>query len=313
MTRPCSASRVLTGPNRDGRDGEVEHADPVGVVEPSRRGSDQPASCSMSMLTWVRRARKRSRVGVVELVGAHEARELAADLVAVAGVVEAGAGQGDDAGLGGQLAVAVAQVEGGQQLADGQVAGAAEDDEVGGRDGGGCGGGRSGIGEWGSSGRTGASLHRRRRYGCMQDRLCTFGIQKWDRTGHRGDDGWFNGAHVRRPGPATTGEVFSLIRDGRALTRSDVGRVTGLSRTAVAARVGALLESGLVVEGVDEDAVASTGGARRSGCGSTATRASCWPVRSGAAAPSSGSATSTATVLGGRPTSTRRSARRRRR
>ncbi len=54
-------------------------------------------------------------------------------------------------------------------------------------------------------------------------------------------------------GPATTGEVFSLVRDGRALTRSEVGRVTGLSRTAVAARIGALLDSGLVVEGVDEE------------------------------------------------------------
>ena len=53
------------------------------------------------------------------------------------------------------------------------------------------------------------------------------------------------------PGPATAGEVFSLVRDGRARTRSEIGRVTGLSRTAVAARVGALLESGLVVEGVD--------------------------------------------------------------
>jgi predicted NBD/HSP70 family sugar kinase len=62
------------------------------------------------------------------------------------------------------------------------------------------------------------------------------------------------------PGPATTGEVFSLIRDGRARTRSDIGRVTGLSRTAVAARIGALLESGLVVEGVDEDRAPSTGG-----------------------------------------------------
>lgn len=49
-------------------------------------------------------------------------------------------------------------------------------------------------------------------------------------------------------GPATTGEVFSLVRDGRADTRSEIGRVTGLSRTAVAARVQALLDSGLVVE-----------------------------------------------------------------
>jgi predicted NBD/HSP70 family sugar kinase len=62
------------------------------------------------------------------------------------------------------------------------------------------------------------------------------------------------------PGPATTGEVFSLIRDGRARTRSEVGRVTGLSRTAVAARIGALLESGLVVEGADDERAPSTGG-----------------------------------------------------
>src|SRR3954470_22243310 len=61
-------------------------------------------------------------------------------------------------------------------------------------------------------------------------------------------------------GPATTGEVFSLVRDGRALTRSEVGRVTGLSRTAVAARIGALLESGLVVEGVDEERDSASAG-----------------------------------------------------
>ena len=66
---------------------------------------------------------------------------------------------------------------------------------------------------------------------------------------------------VPTSGPATTGEVFSLIRDGRALTRSDVGRLTGLSRTAVAARLTALLGSGLVVEGLDDDDRApSTGG-----------------------------------------------------
>lgn len=61
-------------------------------------------------------------------------------------------------------------------------------------------------------------------------------------------------------GPATTGEVFSLIRDGRAVTRSEVGRWTGLSRTAVAARIGTLLQSGLVVEGVDDDRFPSSGG-----------------------------------------------------
>src|SRR4051812_26306104 len=63
--------------------------------------------------------------------------------------------------------------------------------------------------------------------------------------------------------PATTGQVFSLIRDGRARTRSDVGRLTGLSRTAVAARLAALLSSGLVVETTGEDA----NGAQRTSTG----------------------------------------------
>lgn len=48
---------------------------------------------------------------------------------------------------------------------------------------------------------------------------------------------------------ATPGEILSLVRDGRAVTRAEIGRVTGLSRTAVAARVGLLLTAGLVVEG----------------------------------------------------------------
>jgi hypothetical protein len=50
--------------------------------------------------------------------------------VAVTGLVEAGARHRDDSGVGGQLAVTVAQVQRGQQLADGEVARAAEDDEV---------------------------------------------------------------------------------------------------------------------------------------------------------------------------------------
>jgi predicted NBD/HSP70 family sugar kinase len=61
-------------------------------------------------------------------------------------------------------------------------------------------------------------------------------------------------------GAATAGEVFSLIRDAQAVTRSEVGRVTGLSRTAVAARISALLESGLVVEGVDRERTRTAGG-----------------------------------------------------
>ncbi len=50
------------------------------------------------------------------------------------------------------------------------------------------------------------------------------------------------------PAPASAGEVFALIRDGAATTRSELGRLTGLSRTAVAARVTALQAHGLLVE-----------------------------------------------------------------
>ncbi|MGN9780536.1 ROK family transcriptional regulator [Nonomuraea sp. ZG12] len=56
---------------------------------------------------------------------------------------------------------------------------------------------------------------------------------------------------------ATSGEVLRLIRTGEAVTRSDLGRVTGLSRPAVQVRVGELLERGLVVECADAP---STGG-----------------------------------------------------
>ncbi|MDI9922687.1 helix-turn-helix domain-containing protein, partial [Rhodococcus sp. IEGM 1372] len=57
--------------------------------------------------------------------------------------------------------------------------------------------------------------------------------------------------------PATAGEVFALIRDGEAATRAELGRITGLSRSAVASRVAALTELGLVIETEDTH---STGG-----------------------------------------------------
>ena len=58
------------------------------------------------------------------------------------------------------------------------------------------------------------------------------------------------GVAIRRSGgsPATTGEVFALIRDAVATTRTDIRRITGLSRTAVAARVAELTTRGLVIE-----------------------------------------------------------------
>ncbi|MGI5271108.1 ROK family protein [Nonomuraea sp. CA-218870] len=56
---------------------------------------------------------------------------------------------------------------------------------------------------------------------------------------------------------ATSGDVLRLIRTGEAVTRADIGRVTGLSRPAVQLRVDELLERGLVVERADAP---STGG-----------------------------------------------------
>ena len=56
------------------------------------------------------------------------------------------------------------------------------------------------------------------------------------------------------------GDVLSLIRDGRALTRGDVRELTGLSRMTVTQRLDALLESGIIVEG---DTTEATGGRRR--------------------------------------------------
>ncbi len=61
-------------------------------------------------------------------------------------------------------------------------------------------------------------------------------------------------------GLTTPGAVFSLIRDGSVTTRAEIGRYTGLSRTAVAARVSSLQARGLVLERAD--AASSSGGGR---------------------------------------------------
>lgn len=47
---------------------------------------------------------------------------------------------------------------------------------------------------------------------------------------------------------ATAGDVFTLIRERGETTRADIAAVTGLSRTAVAARITALTDAGLVLE-----------------------------------------------------------------
>jgi predicted NBD/HSP70 family sugar kinase len=53
------------------------------------------------------------------------------------------------------------------------------------------------------------------------------------------------------------GQVFRLVLEGTATTRSEIGRVTGLSRTAVTARINQLIARGLLVE---RTAGESTGG-----------------------------------------------------
>jgi predicted NBD/HSP70 family sugar kinase len=53
---------------------------------------------------------------------------------------------------------------------------------------------------------------------------------------------------TRMTNPATVGRVFTLIREGVATSRGEIGRQTGLSRTAVASRVSALIDAALVVE-----------------------------------------------------------------
>lgn len=65
-----------------------------------------------------------------------------------------------------------------------------------------------------------------------------------------------------RPGtPASAGAVLQLIRSGAASTRTEVGRLTGLSRSAVTTRLDQLTGRGLVVE---RSFAPSTGGRRPS-------------------------------------------------
>ena len=57
--------------------------------------------------------------------------------------------------------------------------------------------------------------------------------------------------------PGSAGALLHLIRDGHAVTRAELARVTGLARSTIAQRVDALLEHGLVYEAGGS---ASTGG-----------------------------------------------------
>lgn len=51
-----------------------------------------------------------------------------------------------------------------------------------------------------------------------------------------------------RTSTPTAGDIYALIRDRRDITRAEIGQLTGLSRTAVSARVSALVTRGLILE-----------------------------------------------------------------
>ena len=57
--------------------------------------------------------------------------------------------------------------------------------------------------------------------------------------------------------PTSAGQIYALIRERRDVTRTEIGKLTGLSRTAVSARVTALAAQGLVIE---RELAPSTGG-----------------------------------------------------
>jgi predicted NBD/HSP70 family sugar kinase len=64
-------------------------------------------------------------------------------------------------------------------------------------------------------------------------------------------------ALFRTPSAISVGELYALIRKKRDLTRTEIGKLTGLSRTAVTARVRELTSRGLIVE---HEQAPSTGG-----------------------------------------------------
>ena len=75
---------------------------------------------------------------------------------------------------------------------------------------------------------------------------------------YKSDKGYATGMRLIRTSTTTSaGDIFALIRERRDITRTEIGRLTGLSRTAVSARLASLAARGLVVE---REQAPSTGG-----------------------------------------------------
>src|SRR5258707_12836899 len=64
-------------------------------------------------------------------------------------------------------------------------------------------------------------------------------------------------ALFRTSTPTSAGDIYAVIRHRRDITRTEIGQLTGLSRTAVSARVAALAARGLIIE---REQAPSTGG-----------------------------------------------------
>ena len=62
---------------------------------------------------------------------------------------------------------------------------------------------------------------------------------------------------MQQYGYSRAGDVFQLLRDGRARTRAELAEITGLARSTVAARIDALSAAGLI--GPAGEAVSSGG------------------------------------------------------
>jgi hypothetical protein len=106
-----TAERIADRPEQGGRAGQVEHpdidsggrehvgdGDIVGGLGQVDADEPQPVQEAVDGVA-------------VEQLGGHESAQFSLDLVAVARLVEARPRHGDDSGVGGQLAVPVAQVQ----------------------------------------------------------------------------------------------------------------------------------------------------------------------------------------------------------
>ena len=105
VTRPCRPMRSQIGAEQVRPDGEIEGADAVGIWRRARRrDADQPASPVASSVTWTMRDRKRSPAGFRSCSETYLTSAFTDPCDIVAHRLAGAARDGDDAGLGRDLA-----------------------------------------------------------------------------------------------------------------------------------------------------------------------------------------------------------------